>query len=107
VVGKPIKEVQLLPRYHGRYFEIECVYEVEPDLPQLDAAQYLARELGLDNFATCVSTTGTAFILEGKRLKSYNRWWNKQKARLQSVYDKQDVKMGENSRGCCGNGRMW
>jgi len=50
--------------------------------------------LGLDNFATCVSTDGTTFILEGKGLKSYNRWWNKQKAQLQSVYDKQVIKMG-------------
>jgi len=95
VLGKKIKEVRLLPRYHGRYFELEYVYEVEPDLHQLDAAQYLAIDLGLDNFATCVSTDGTAFILEGKGLKSYNRWWNKQKARLQSIYDKQDVKMGQ------------
>jgi len=94
VIGKPIKEVRLLPRFHGRYFEIEYVYEVDPERPPLDAACYLSVDLGLDNFATCVSTDGTAFLLEGKGLKSYNRWWNKQKARLQSIYAKQEVKMG-------------
>jgi len=98
VVGKSIKEVRLLPRYHGRYFEIEYVYEVEPETPNLDATSYLGIDLGLNNFATCVSTNGTAFIIEGKGIKSYNRWWNKQKARVQSVYAKQGRKTGRDSR---------
>ncbi|MFP4655733.1 MAG: IS200/IS605 family accessory protein TnpB-related protein, partial [Methanohalobium sp.] len=45
-------------------------------------------------FATCVTTSGTAFILDGRGIKSYNRWWNKEKSRLQSVYDKQNVDNG-------------
>ena len=94
VIGKPIKEVRLLPRYQGRYFEIEYVYAVDPETPALNPTKYLGIDLGLDNFATCVSTDGTAFIIEGKGIKSYNRWWNKQKARLQSVYDKQGRTFG-------------
>lgn len=99
VVGNPIKEVRVLPRYQGRYFEIEYVYEVEPVHPPLASTRYLSIDLGLDNFATCISTDGTPFILEGKGLKSYNRWWNKQKARLQSVYDKQEIIMGQKLAG--------
>jgi IS605 OrfB family transposase len=95
VVGKKIKEVRILPRYNARYFEIEYVYEVKPEIQDLAKKKYLAIDLGLDNFATCVSTNGTAFILEGKGLKSYNRWWNKDMSKLQSVYDKQGIEMGK------------
>lgn len=95
ITGKKIKEVRILPRYKGLYFEIEYVYcETEPERKQkLDENKFLGIDLGLDNFATCVSPNGTAFILEGRGLKSYNRWWNKKKAGLQSIYDKQGLKM--------------
>lgn len=94
IQNKLLKEVRIIPRYQGRYFEIEYVYKVEPESPSLDSVKKMAIDLGLDNFATCVSPTGPAFILEGKGLKSYNRWWNKQKGRLQSVYDKQGIRGG-------------
>jgi len=95
VIGKRIKEVRILPRCKGLWFEIEYVYEVEPEKADLDDNRYLAIDLGLDNFATCVSTSGTPFIIEGRGLKSFNRWWNKEKAKLQSIYDKQGIKMGK------------
>jgi len=94
IVGRRIKEVRILPRCRGLWFEVEYVYEVEPEKADLDYSSYLSIDLGLDNFATCVSTSGTPFIIEGRGLKSFNRWWNKRKAELQSVYDKQGIKMG-------------
>ncbi|AFN05032.1 hypothetical protein PFC_10565 [Pyrococcus furiosus COM1] len=95
VKGHRIKEIRILPRYNALWFEVEYVYEVLPEERDLDRSKYLAIDLGLDNFATCVSTTGTAFIIEGRGLKSFNRWWNKEKAKLQSQYDKQGVKFGK------------
>jgi len=95
VIGKKSKEVRIIPRCKGLWFEIEYVYEVVPEKADLDYSKYLAIDLGLDNFATCVSTSGTPFIIEGRGLKSFNRWWNKEKAKLQSVYDKQSIKMGK------------
>jgi len=94
VIGKKIKEVRILPRCKGLWFEIEYIYEVEPEKANLDCNKYLAIDLGLNNFATCVSS-GTLFIIEGRGLKSFNRWWNKEKAKLQSIYDKQGIKMGK------------
>ncbi|MGZ7159663.1 MAG: RNA-guided endonuclease InsQ/TnpB family protein [Methanobacterium sp.] len=91
---KQIKEVRILPRCNGLYFEIEYVYLKEPEKPELNKEGYLSIDLGLDNFATCVSTDGTSFILEGKGIKSFNRWWNKSKAKLQSTYKKQGIKKG-------------
>ena len=55
---------------------------------------FMALDLGLDNFATAVSTKETGFILEGRGIKSYNRDWNKKKAKLRSQYDKQDIQWG-------------
>ena len=42
----------------------------------------LAIDLGVNNFAACVSTVGTPFIMDGRKLKSINHQWNKEKARL-------------------------
>ncbi|WP_246844281.1 RNA-guided endonuclease TnpB family protein [Hydrocoleum sp. CS-953] len=49
-------------------------------------------DLGLDNLATCVSNTGSSFILDGRKLKSINQWYNKENSRLQSIKDKQGIK---------------
>ena len=95
VKGHGIKEVRILPKCNALWFEVEYVYEVQLEKKDLDYSKYLAIDLGVGNFATCVSTTGTAFIIEGRWLKSFNRWWNKKKAKLQSQYDKQGVKFGK------------
>ena len=36
----------------------------------------------MDNWLTCVSTTGTSFIVDGKHIKSLNRWYNKKVSTL-------------------------
>ncbi|MHA2278381.1 MAG: RNA-guided endonuclease InsQ/TnpB family protein, partial [Candidatus Kariarchaeaceae archaeon] len=84
-----IQQIRLLCKYGGRYIEIEFVYTVEVFKTEVDKTRYLGIDLGLNNFASCYSTVGTPFILEGKGIKSFNRWWNKEKANLQSTYDKQ------------------
>ncbi|HEY9803143.1 MAG TPA: transposase [Leptolyngbyaceae cyanobacterium] len=37
---------------------------------------------GLNNWLTCVSNLGTSFIVDGKHIKSLNRWYNKQVATI-------------------------
>ncbi|MEZ2248946.1 RNA-guided endonuclease InsQ/TnpB family protein [Microcoleus sp.] len=37
---------------------------------------------GIDNWLTCVSNSGTSFIIDGKHLKSINQWYNKRVATL-------------------------
>jgi len=89
-----IRMVRIVPKFNGNYFEIEFVYDPEIQVPKLDYNHYLSVDLGLNNYATVVSTKETAFIIEGKGIKSYNQWWNKEKAQLQSIYDKQGIKQG-------------
>lgn len=86
---KTIKEVRILPCRDGRIFKVQYVYEVEKENVKLDSNKTLAVDIGVDNLASCISTIGTPFIVDGRRLKSINQGWNKQKARLQSINDKQ------------------
>lgn len=90
--GKKLKEVRILPKYNARFFEVEYIVEQEAEPQIVDPQKALAIDLGLNNLATCVSTTGASFILDGKRLKSINQWFNKVNASLQSIKDLQGIK---------------
>ncbi|NEO54449.1 MAG: IS200/IS605 family element transposase accessory protein TnpB [Okeania sp. SIO3B5] len=91
LVGKNLKEVRIIPRYDARFFEVEFIAEEQPQ-PTIKSDNALAIDLGLDNLATCVSNTGSSFILDGRKLKSINQWYNKENSRLQSIKDKQGIK---------------
>lgn len=90
--SKSIKEILIHPKHKAQFFELEFVYAKEPIETDLDAGKFLGIDLGLDNLATCVTSDGSAFIVDGKNLKSYNRLYNKENARLQAPKDKQGIK---------------
>lgn len=89
---KTIKEVRILPYGNGKVFKIQYVYEVSEEPKNLNNDNVLSIDLGVDNLATCVSTTGTPFIMDGRKLKSINHQWNKEIARLRSISMKQGLK---------------
>ena len=95
LIGKKICEVKIIPKYNGRYFKITYCYEIEEENLQLNQDNSLAIDIGLDNLATCVTSTGTSFIVDGRRIKSINQSWNKRKAKLQSVLSKQNLYTSE------------
>lgn len=92
LAGKIIKEVRILPIQNGKCFKIQYVYETEIMHTSLNTDNAIAIDLGVDNLASCVTTFGTSFIMDGRKLKSINQGWNKEKARLQSIADKQGNK---------------
>ena len=89
---KQVKEIRIIPKHNCKFFEIDFVYIQEQQTMQLNPNNALGIDLGLDNLATCVTNTGASFIVDGKKLKSINQWYNKENARLQSIKDKQGVK---------------
>ena len=89
---KNIKEVRIHPRYSARWFEIEYIYEDEKIETSVDSSKAIAIDLGVDNLAACIDTDGHQFLIDGKRLKSINQWYNKQNAYLQSLKDRQGIK---------------
>lgn len=85
--GKEIKEVRIHPKYNARFFEVEYVYKQEVEPKPVDTNIALAIDFGVDNLATCVTSTGASFIIDGLELKSINQWYNKENAKLQSIKD--------------------
>lgn len=89
LVDKHIKEIRIIPKANARFFEIQYIYEAECIQRNLNKNNALAIDLGINNLATCVTNIGKSFIIDGRRLKSINQWFNKENARLQSIKDKQ------------------
>ena len=93
LLGKKIKEIRIIPKSNARFFEVQYTYEVKEVQSNLNKNKALAIDLGINNLCTCVTNTGESFIIDGKRLKSINQWFNKRNAYLQSIKDKQDIKV--------------
>lgn len=92
ISGKHIAEVRIVPVLSGKALKIQYCYEQEAELQNLNADNALAIDVGLDNLASCVATTGTSFIVDGRKLKSINQWYNKQLAHYASIKDHQGIK---------------
>ncbi len=75
-----IAELRILPR--NGCFYAEYVYKGEDYQSQVDPNQALGIDPGLNNWLTCVSTLGKSFIVDGRKLKSINQWYNKRVAKL-------------------------
>ena len=84
---KKIKEIRIIPKQYSRYFEIQYTYEVEEVQRELNKENALGIDLGIDNLCTCVTNTGASFIIDGRKLKSINQFYNKRNASLQSLKD--------------------
>ena len=91
LLDKTIKEIKIIPKNDAKFFEIQYTYILEKQEYKLNSNEALSIDLGIDNFATCVSTLGEAFILDGKTIKCINQWCNKNNARLQGIKDKQRI----------------
>ncbi len=90
---KRIRQIHILPKSNGRYFEVRYMFDSdEPEKPELDQSKALAIDFGINNFATCATSDGDSFIIDGKHLKSINQWYNKELARLSSIKDHQKIK---------------
>jgi len=115
LVGQTIKQIEIIPKYksfHAVFVyddDISEIYQtVKPfetvervNLDKLDDKgdfhsqivkfhnKVMSIDLGLNNLATCV-TNGIVkpFIIDGRRLKSVNAYYNKRKAKIQSTLEK-------------------
>lgn len=79
-----IREVRIIPKNNELY--AEYVYEYGNHGPacslDLDHTQALGIDPGGNNWLTCVSTKGRSFIIDGRKLKSVNQFYNKRVARI-------------------------
>lgn len=80
-----IRQVRVFKRL-DRYV-VEVVYEKEDVSLVKDNGRYCAIDLGVSNFATVTSNINgfRPYVISGRVLKSYNRWWNKEVSRAKAI----------------------
>jgi len=88
-----LREVRIIPKGCG--YTVEIVYQIEvPDLkPKKNRIAGI--DIGLENLVTFGDNIGSdPIIVKGGALKSINQFYNKERARLRSIYDRQKIKTG-------------
>ena len=101
LADKKIKEIRIIPKANARYFEVQYTYEVKEVQSNLNINNALAIDLGINNLCTCITSTGKSFIIDGRRLKSINQWYNKQNSYYQSIKDKQNINVKQTHKQYC------
>lgn len=93
IQDKKIHQIHIVPKHNGKFFEVVYMFDdKEPEQVKLDSLKFLGIDLGVNNLATGVTNEGKSFIIDGKKLKSINQWYNKELSRLSSIKDKQKIK---------------
>lgn len=84
-----LQQVQIKPIYGGEEYELIITYKKDDEIKALNKDNILGLDCGLDNLLTSYDIkNGSSFIIDGKPLKSVNRFYNKQKGKLQSEYER-------------------
>ena len=85
ILADSIQQVRLVPK--ANHIVVEIIYNKEYTIKQ-DNNRYASIDLGLNNLCTLTSNAAQSIIVDGKRLKSINYYYNKTKANLQSKLKK-------------------
>ena len=85
---KKIVQFRIIPDSKGTEFNVEFTYEIEIIKEDKEIKKSIAIDLGISNLASIVTTDNKSFIIDGKYLKSLNRYYNKKKSYYQSLLPK-------------------
>ena len=66
------------------YIQVNFIYKKEEKELKVDNKRYMAIDLGIDNLATCTSNVMQSFIVDGKKVKHINQFYNKKIAQVKS-----------------------
>lgn len=78
--NKNISYIEIVPKQKGRFFEVHYTYKMhvsQMKKPPTTTSNALSCDLGVDRLLSCVTNTGDAFLMDGKKLKSINQYFNK------------------------------
>lgn len=90
-----LREIRIIPK--GTGYVCEVIYNKEVNTKKLDEDRVIGIDFGVSNIITMVNNIGLKPIIirdDGNGIKSINQFYNKKKAELQSIYDKQGIKSG-------------
>jgi IS605 OrfB family transposase len=89
-----VREARIIPKGVG--YVVEIVYQKSFYPKILNKDNILAIDLGVRNLITTANNNGLKpFVIKGGVVKSINQYYNKEKARIQSIYDQQGIKTGK------------
>ena len=92
---KDFNQVRVIPTKIKNRFRIQIMYEVKQEInTNLDHSEFSSIDLGINNLVTLLLPNDRPLLIDGKEIKSYNQFYNKNKARLQSIKDLQGGKKG-------------
>jgi len=77
-----IQQVRIIPKLN--HCVVELVYNKIESAPLKYNGEWMGIDLGLNNLMAC-TTKDSAFIVDGKRLKSLNQGFNKKIAKIKSI----------------------
>ena len=91
-----LREVRIIPKGVGYVCEIVYEKEVMPE-EDLEPERIAGIDFGARNIVTMVNNIGKKPIVirdDGRGIKSINQFYNREQARIRSVYDKMEIKDG-------------
>ncbi len=89
-----IREVRIIPKGVG--YIVEIVYQKDIRPKPLNKDNVIAIDLGVRNLITMVNNNGLKpFVIKGGVVKSINQYYNKERARIQSIYGRQGIRTGK------------
>jgi IS605 OrfB family transposase len=91
-ISERLSQVRVLPR--GNHYILELIYEIEPESLRLENRRIIGIDIGLNNLVTVVNNAGLMpWRVKGGVVKSINQYYNKERARLYSLRDRQGLKI--------------
>ncbi|KXH80104.1 RNA-guided endonuclease TnpB family protein [Sporosarcina sp. HYO08] len=81
LLNKKISYIEITPKQKGRFFEVHYTYEVQVAQMKKQpttTTNALVIDLGVDHLMSCATNKGDTFLIDGKRLKSLNQYFNKE-----------------------------
>jgi IS605 OrfB family transposase len=94
-IAEGLREVRIIPRGVG--YLLEIVYNKVLEVKKRDRSRIVGIDLGSTNIVTICNNIGEKPIIvkdDGSGIKSINQFYNKKKAELQAIYDRQGIKDG-------------
>lgn len=88
-----LREVRIIP--NGINYVCEIVYNKQIIEKEINSDRVLGIDLGVRNIVTIANNFGNQpIVVKGNTANAINQYYNKEKARIQSIYDKQGIKYG-------------
>ncbi|GGM37493.1 transposase [Paraliobacillus quinghaiensis] len=86
LLNRKISYIEIKPKQKGRFFEVHYTYEVyvaQMKKKSTATINALGCDLGVDRLLSCATNKGDTFLIDGKKLKSINQYFNKSISNLQ------------------------